>query len=96
MPFFIVSSQANIRNTFIDQRSPRPPKVGVLRWPPQTNIRTSQLYDSNGLGADSVKTLAGCFLNFNYLNLVFTLKKVTNVVCTLYFARDPTHLVMHY
>ena len=28
----IVSSQPNIRNMFIDQRSPRPPEEGVSRW----------------------------------------------------------------
>ena len=29
--------QVNIRNTFFQQRSPRYPEVGVLRWPPQTD-----------------------------------------------------------
>ena len=33
----IVSSQTNIRNAIFDQRSTRPPEVGVSRWHRQTN-----------------------------------------------------------
>ena len=36
----IISLQANIRNTFFDQKSPRHPEVGVLGWRRQTNKHT--------------------------------------------------------
>ena len=42
----IVSSQANIRNTFFDQRSPRPSGVGVLQWYGQTDRQTHGHCDS--------------------------------------------------
>ena len=38
----IVSSQAKIRNTFFDQRSPQHPEVGVLRWRRQTDRQTNK------------------------------------------------------
>ena len=45
----IVSSQANIGNTFFDQRSSRPPDVGVLQRHRQTDTPTDRqtwrLYD---------------------------------------------------
>ena len=41
-PFFLqkVSSQTNIRNAIFDQRSARPPEVGVSRWHRQTYRQT--------------------------------------------------------
>ena len=36
----IVSSQTNIRNAIFDQRSTRPPEVGVSRWHRHTDIHT--------------------------------------------------------
>ena len=36
----IVSSQTNIRNAIFDQRSTRPPEVGVSRWHRQTDRHT--------------------------------------------------------
>ena len=53
-PFFlkIVSSQTNIRNAIFDQRSTRPPEVGVSRWHRHTHRhthrRTWRLYDQLG------------------------------------------------
>ena len=41
----IASSQANIRNTFFDQRSSRHPEEGVLRRQKHTDRRTWRLYD---------------------------------------------------
>ena len=45
--FFVetVLSQATIRNTFFDQRSPRPPEVGVLRWRRQTDGHGNSMTD---------------------------------------------------
>ena len=47
-PFFlkIVSSQANTRNMFFKQKSPRHPKVGVSRWHRQTDKHTHGHGDS--------------------------------------------------
>ena len=39
----VVSSQANIRNTFFDQKSPQLPEGGVLRWRRQTDRPTNSL-----------------------------------------------------
>ena len=51
-----MSSQANIRNTFYDQRSPRPPEVGADR---QTNKQTDMatLSTESGHRDDSVKIM---------------------------------------
>ena len=46
MLFFIVSSQANIRNTFFAQSSPRHREVGVWRWHGQTDRQTHGHRDS--------------------------------------------------
>ena len=45
--FLIVSSQANITNTFFEQKSSRHPEVGVSQWHRQTNTQTNRwrLYD---------------------------------------------------
>ena len=43
-----MSSQTNIRNAIFDQRSTRPPEVGVLQWHRQTQPRTWRLYDQLG------------------------------------------------
>ena len=42
----IVSSQANIRNTFFNQRSPRPPEVGFFCRHRQTDTQTDRHGDS--------------------------------------------------
>ena len=42
----IVSSQTNIRNAIFDQRSTRPPEVGVLRWHRHTDTQTNGHGDS--------------------------------------------------
>ena len=42
----IVSSQTNIRNAIFDQRSTRPPEVGVSRWHRQTHRQTDGHGDS--------------------------------------------------
>ena len=36
----IVSSQANLRTTFFDQKSPQHLEVGVSQWHGQTNTKT--------------------------------------------------------
>ena len=46
--FKIVSSQANIRNTIFNQRSPQHPEVAVSRRHRQTNITTIRLNRPSG------------------------------------------------
>ena len=43
-----MSSQANIRNTFLDQKSPQHPEVGVLQGPPQTDRQADRQTDGHG------------------------------------------------
>ena len=51
--FWFWSSQPNIRNTFFDQRSPRPPEVGVLRF---SQTKKDRQTDIATLWLNSVKT----------------------------------------
>ena len=51
----MLSSQANIRNTFCDQRSPQPLEVGVLQCRRQTGGHGDSMTDL-ALRAKSVKT----------------------------------------
>ena len=54
-PFLkIVQSQANIRNMFLNQKSPLHPKVGVLQWHRQTDEHGDSMNDAT-LRPESVK-----------------------------------------
>ena len=57
----ILSSQANIRNTFFDQRSPQHPEVGVSQSCRQTGRQT----DGHGKLYDSVKMLLNHRCSYN-------------------------------
>ena len=76
----IVYLQANIRQTFFDQRSPQQPELGVLRWRRQTDKQTdghgdsmtesSQTADSGKIFYSIVALFPGCSLRKGYQQYV--------------------------
>ena len=81
----IVSSQTNIRNAIFDQRSTRPPEVGVSRWHRQTNGHGDSMTNSaqRGRVVENYKEIVKIFFCFSLKFQPLGRQGVSNQLCSV-------------